>query len=288
MNYATQILTYLSTASPFSEVILAPSAPPVDRSEKGLHVVLNVILTPQDIREALTTFRSHTPSLGSAAPGRSGVFSFGLQNLGRFKIGYFTQRGTNVVTVRRVAMEIPSLDTLVPSQETTAKLDALIAGRGAGIILVTGPSNNHNSAFCYSLLQRVCRTQDRVIYTIERTLSYLLRHDRSLVLQSEMETDIASFDEGFQHAINLQPDILYVRDSRPPPRPGELPRLMEVSSANILTMLNIAAVDEVMLLRDIASELKELDENFHRLLRGIIRITPEPESRMQVTVIPPA
>lgn len=285
MNYATQILSYLTTATPFSEIILAPSAPPVDRTDKGLHVVLNVVLTPQDIREALTTFRSHSPALGSVSPGRSGAFSFGLQNLGRFKVSYFTQRGTIVVTVRRVAMDIANLETLVDSRPVIAQLDALMAERGSGIVLVTGPSANHNSLFSYALLQRICRTQDRVIYTMERTLSYLLRHDQSLVLQCELESDIASFEEGFQQAISLQPDIMYVRDARPPPRPGELTRLIEVAAANVTTMLSIAAVDETVLLRDIASELKDINENFLRLLRGIARVAPLADGKMHVDVV---
>ena len=281
MNYATQILTYLSTASPFSEVILAPSAPPVDRSEKGLHVVLNVMLTPQDIREALTTFRSHAPALGSAPPGRSGTFSFGLQNLGRFKVSYFTQRGTNVVTIRRVPMEVPDLEALLANRDRLAELDALTSAPGGGIVLITGPSSDQNSAFGYALLRRVSRAHDRVIFTLERTMSYLLRHDQSLVLQSEIDTDVASMEEGLQQALSLEPDILYVRDVR---QGADLVRLTDVAGANILTFLNLTAVDEAVVLREVASVMRDLSENFRRLLRATIQVVPLEDGRLTINL----
>ncbi|MDQ7082017.1 MAG: hypothetical protein Q9N34_02775 [Aquificota bacterium] len=106
MNLAPEILNYLGVRKEFTEVILAPKASPVERNDRIINRIMDVILSPEDIRDTLVSLRSHTTtSLGPL--GREGFFSFGLPEVGRIRVSYLTQRGSYVVSIVKVPYEIP-------------------------------------------------------------------------------------------------------------------------------------------------------------------------------------
>jgi len=61
MNYAPQLLNYLSSTQDFTEVIIAPKASPMERTGNVLKKVMDVTFSPEDIRDTLIALRSHTP-----------------------------------------------------------------------------------------------------------------------------------------------------------------------------------------------------------------------------------
>ncbi len=210
MNIAPELLNYLSGKKEFTEIILAPKASPVERKGKSLRKVLDILLSPEDIRDTLVSLRSHTPaSLGPL--GREGFFSFGMAEVGRVRVTYLTQRGSYVVSVVKVPYDIPALrDTLVSYEEHRELMKLLIGG--SGIVVVISQSFALHSMFAYSLLKELSKKDTKLIYILEKPLTYLLGHSNSIVIQREVGIDVNSFEEGIEEAFLIHPDVIYLSD----------------------------------------------------------------------------
>ena len=102
MNYSSKILNYFATAPDYSQVLLVSGAPPVERRNDSMAVLFNAILTSGDIRETLATFLSHIQRNVGADALQNGVFSFGIQKLGRFRVQYLTQRGSCAIIIDKI------------------------------------------------------------------------------------------------------------------------------------------------------------------------------------------
>ena len=139
MNYAGKILAYLGEPNRFSQVLLIAGAPPVEKVGTQLRIVINTVLTPEDIRDTLAIFASHARRSGSSDMGGQGVFAFGLPNQGRFKIHYLTQRGSIFVSIQRMPFDIPKLEKLLAQPAQTALVDEILAQPAGGIVLFPAP-----------------------------------------------------------------------------------------------------------------------------------------------------
>ena len=190
MNYATPVINYLlQSEGAFAEVILAPGAPPVGRKAGGMAVITQETLTPTDVIDTLLTFRSHMTSSGPVAPDKDGTFSFGLQNKGRFRVSYFTQRGSYVVTIHIVPTEVPRLaDLVAPCGADMPALLAALRDVNDGIVLVTGRRALANNTLVYAWLRHVADAEARLIFILEKSLSFLLRHQQAIIVQTELGT----------------------------------------------------------------------------------------------------
>ena len=269
MNYATQILTYLSQSDGLSEILLAPSAPPVEKTAEGIRIVLNVVLSAQDIRETLATFKSHAITVGPSSLEKSGVFSFGMSKLGRFRVTHILQRGTHVISVKRVPVTIPALETITANTALVEEIESLESERSGGIVLMVGKHSLQNTFFGYSVLNRINENSSHIIYIIERSLSFLMKHDKSVILQSELETDVTSIEEGIQNACHLEPDILYLKDIR---TRQELLAAITAAESGILTWISATAIDTDMILTEYKAQLQEFYPIFTRMVKRFVRL----------------
>ena len=271
MNYSTNLLNYLSRSEDSCEILLSPGAPPVAKKNSGLEIVANAIVSPQDIRETLSTFHSHTRGAGASPIGTYGVFSFGMPNLGRFRVHYFTQRGSHVVSVRRVPLAVPDLKTLVEDPASLKALDELTARRDSGLVLVTSASADRNIEFAYAWLKRISESVGRIVYILEEDLSFLMKHEKSIVIQSEVNTDIGTLAEGIRNGLMLAPDIMYVRNPR---LKEEIIGLMQAAEAGSLVVISVVAFNEKALLMDFEARLTDFYDNFCALMKTVIRVSP--------------
>ena len=237
MNYMPQIISYIGKREDIVEIYMVPKAPPMEKRDNVLVKILDSVLTPEDIRDTLVSLRSNTPhALGPL--GKEGSFSFGIHGIGRFRVTYITQRGSYVIHIVKTPHEIPLLSDLCEDPQVVKDMDNLLSSPQTGIILVLGKNIVRTSTFTYSLLQHICSNYSKVIFVLERPLSFLLKHNKSLVIQREVGADVDSFEEGLHDAIQINPDILYVgfRDTMPDGETTKLLRLMELNTLVILQL----------------------------------------------------
>ncbi|SHK24862.1 ATPase, T2SS/T4P/T4SS family [Thermocrinis minervae] len=209
MNYAPQILNYLRSSEGIREIYIAPKSVPVEKKEDKFVKIMDVIFTPDDVRDTLIALKSYAYYSGSSL-GREGTFSFGLQGIGRFRVSYLTQRGSYLICIVKTPYEIPKLENLLTNVKALQPIEDLVNLRSSGIVVVTGQTPVAVSTFVYSYLQHVAQNYYRIIYIIEKPISFLLRHERSIVVQVEAGVDVETFEEALRNAFLIDPDIVYI------------------------------------------------------------------------------
>ena len=254
MNYAGKILAYLGEPNRFSQILLIAGAPPVEKTGTDFKIVINTVLTPDDIRETLMTFASHARRTGPSDLGKQGGFAFGLVNQGRFKIHYLTQRGSDFVSIQRMPFVVPALESLLAQPGQLALVDEALNQTCGGIIFFTGASPDILTRFIYAMLARINDHKNMVIYILEQHLSFLLKHRNSIVVQVEVGTDVPSLAEGIQNGLFLAPDLVYVSSPR---SREDYAGLMCAAQAGAVILVSTIAINEQHLLTDLQHRLQD-------------------------------
>lgn len=277
MNYASKIFSYLGEPNRFSQILLIAGAPPVEKVGTQFKIVINTVLTPEDIRETLATFASHARRTGVGDMSTQGVFAFGMPNQGRFKIHYLTQRGSNFVSIQRMPFDIPTLDSLLAEPRQVALVDVALSQPAGGIIIFTGPSPDILTNLVYATLSRINDSQNMVVYLLEQHLSYLLKHRNSIIIQVEVGTDVPTLAEGIRNGQFLAPDLIYASS---PKTPDEFAGLICSAQSGALVVISLAAVNEQHLFRDLQKQLQDEFTVLRHFIRNTITVSKSPAGKL--------
>ena len=136
-------------------------------------------------------------------------FSFGVQNLSRFRGNVYKQRGCVAMAIRQIPYEIHSIEKLgLPS------ILNRLAERPRGLVLVTGPTGSGKSTTLAAMLDKINRERRGHIITIEDPIEFIHKHRNCVVNQREVGTDTHSFAAGLKYALRQDPDIILVGEMR--------------------------------------------------------------------------
>jgi twitching motility protein PilT len=280
MNYAAKILAYLNEPDRFAQILLIAGAPPVEKRGDQFRIVINTVLTPDDIRDTLATFASHARRTIPSDLGQQGVFAFGMPNQGRFKIHFLTQRGSNFVSIQRMPFDIPQLETLLAQPAQMTLIDEALTQPAGGIVVFTGTSPDAISRLIYATVTRINDSRNMVIYMLEQNLSYLLKHKNSIVVQVEIGTDIPTLSEGIQNGLFLAPDLVYASN---PKTPDEFAGLMCAAQAGSVVLVSTIALNEQHLLGDLEKRLQDDFPLFCHYVRRTISVTADQAGLITLT-----
>ncbi len=136
-------------------------------------------------------------------------FSFGISNIGRFRVNVHKQRGTIGVALRALSADIPPLDMLGLPKSVVE-----LANHQNGLVLVTGPTGSGKSTTLASLIDKINVEKDHHIITIEDPIEYLHPHKKSLVEQREIASDTVSFISALKYILRQDPDVILVGEMR--------------------------------------------------------------------------
>lgn len=136
-------------------------------------------------------------------------FSFGIQNLSRFRANAFRQRGCVALAIRQVPFRIQPLEEL-----GLPEVVGQLTDRPRGLILVTGPTGSGKSTTLASMLDKINRERRGHILTIEDPIEFIHRHQGCMVNQREVGADTKSFAHGLKYALRQDPDVIMVGELR--------------------------------------------------------------------------
>jgi twitching motility protein PilT len=136
-------------------------------------------------------------------------FSFGIQNLSRFRANAFRQRGCVALAIRRVPFQINSLQEL----NVPPVLNKL-AERPRGLVLVTGPTGSGKSTTLAAMIDKINKERRGHILTIEDPIEFVHRHQGCMVNQREVGADTRSFSQALKYALRQDPDVILVGEMR--------------------------------------------------------------------------
>ncbi len=127
----------------------------------------------------------------------------------RVRINIFRQQGHLSAAVRLLYNHIPDLSELglPPMAEELTSLRR-------GIILVTGETGSGKSTTLAAMLDKLNRSVDSHIVTLEDPIEYVYTPDRCLINQREIGKDAEGFAQGLRAALREDPDILLIGEMR--------------------------------------------------------------------------
>jgi twitching motility protein PilT len=136
-------------------------------------------------------------------------FSFGIQNLARFRGNCFKQRGCVSLVIRQIPFNVKTFDELgLPA--VVAKL----AERPRGLVLVTGPTGSGKSTTLAAMIDKINRELKGHIITVEDPIEFIHRHQSCIVNQREIGTDTSSFSAALKYALRQDPDVVLIGEMR--------------------------------------------------------------------------
>ncbi len=136
-------------------------------------------------------------------------FSFGIQNLARFRGNCFKQRGCVSMVIRQIPFSIKTFDDLgLP--DVIRKM----AERPRGLVLVTGPTGSGKSTTLAAMIDKINKERKGHIITVEDPIEFIHRHQGCIVNQREVGTDTKSFQASLKYALRQDPDVILIGEMR--------------------------------------------------------------------------
>lgn len=136
-------------------------------------------------------------------------FSFSLAGLARFRVNVYRQRGSMAAVIRVVAFDIPDWkDLSIPEQVMD------LAGVTHGMVLVTGTAGSGKSTTQACIIDRINRTRECHIITLEDPIEYLHRDRKSIVSQREVAIDTQNYPSALRACLRQAPDVILLGEMR--------------------------------------------------------------------------
>ncbi|MCG6954770.1 MAG: type IV pilus twitching motility protein PilT [Gemmatimonadetes bacterium] len=136
-------------------------------------------------------------------------FSFGVQNLSRFRGNVFKQRGCVAMAIRQIPYEIISIEKL-----GLPPIVNKLAERPRGLVLVTGPTGSGKSTTLAAMVDKVNRDRKGHIITIEDPIEFIHRHQNCMINQREVGADTKTFNAALKYALRQDPDVILIGEMR--------------------------------------------------------------------------
>ena len=138
-------------------------------------------------------------------------FSFAVPGLARFRVNTYRQRGSMAAVIRLVSFDIPDWETLhIPAQVME------VADLTSGLVLVTGTAGSGKTTTQACIIDRINRTRDCHIVTLEDPIEFLHRHQKSIVSQREIAIDTQDYLSALRACVRQAPDVILLGEMRDP------------------------------------------------------------------------
>ncbi len=191
-----------------SDLHLTAGMPPVFRIKGELHSMSTMPYSPEDIKKMLYSILMprHREVLEK---NRSVDFALSVNEVGRFRVSIYFQRGALSAAFRLLMDGIPTFSSLnLP--ESLSRLTSF----HDGLILVTGMTGSGKSTTLATVIDDINASLRYNIITIEDPIEYVHQNNRSIINQRELYSDVNSFPDALRDALRADPDVILVGEMR--------------------------------------------------------------------------
>lgn len=136
-------------------------------------------------------------------------FSLAIPGLSRFRVSAYKQRGTLSAVIRVITFDLPD-----PQEFGIPDVVINLANNSKGLVLVTGPAGSGKSTTLACMIDRINKTKEKHIITLEDPLEFLHRHNKSIVSQREINVDTESYVTALRAALRQSPDVILLGEMR--------------------------------------------------------------------------
>ena len=173
-------------------------------------------------------------------------FSFGVQDLGRFRGNVFMQKRAVAAAFRR----------FLPQMWTFAQLGiplsiAQLCYLPRGLILVTGPTGCGKSTSLACMIDHINQERPVHIVSIEDPIEYYLTPKKAIVNQRELHVDTLSYPNALRSVLREDPDVVLVGEMRDMETMEACLRVAETGHLTFSTLHTNSAAETISRIIDI-------------------------------------
>ncbi|HEX4281676.1 MAG TPA: PilT/PilU family type 4a pilus ATPase, partial [Solirubrobacteraceae bacterium] len=169
----------------------------------------DAVLTREDTDGALRALLHDEAKLDEFTHEHEVDFSFEIENVARFRVNAFQQRGAVSMVCRAIPHKISTIEELsLPSVVTE------LAEEERGIVLLTGTTGSGKSTTLAAIIDHINYTMSKHIVTIEDPIEFLHSDKRSAINQREVGMDTASFKRALRRVLRQDPDVILIGEMR--------------------------------------------------------------------------
>ncbi len=136
-------------------------------------------------------------------------FAIEIPGVSRFRGNLYVQRETPQAAFRVIPYEIITMDELLLPEAAYDFVE-----RPRGLVLVTGPAGSGKSTTLASMIDRINRTQEAHIVTVEDPIEFVHSDQKALINQRELDNDTLSFSNALKYVLRQDPDVILVGEMR--------------------------------------------------------------------------
>ncbi len=136
-------------------------------------------------------------------------FSFGVQNLARFRANIYLQRGCVSAALRLIPTRVKTIQEL-----GLPKTAMQFVTRPNGLVLVTGPTGSGKSTTLAAMIDAINNEREEHILTIEDPIEFVHPHKKCMISQREVYQDTDTFTNALRVALRQDPDIVLIGEMR--------------------------------------------------------------------------
>ncbi|MCX7726119.1 MAG: type IV pilus twitching motility protein PilT [Chitinispirillaceae bacterium] len=194
-------------------------------------------------------------------------FSFGVQNLSRYRANVFLQRGCCSCAIRAIPFTIKSLEEL-----GLPPVVASLTERPNGLVLVTGPTGSGKSTTLAAMVDKINSEREGHILTIEDPIEFVHKHKKSIINQREVHQDTESFSSALRVALRQDPDVVLIGEMRDLETIQSALTIAETGHLTLATLHTNSAAQTIHRIIDVfpADQKETVRAQLSMVLEGII------------------
>lgn len=137
-------------------------------------------------------------------------YSLRLEDIGRFRVNAFSQRGTPSVVFRHVRDDPPTFEDLRLDEGLFTRLCQF----PDGIVFVCGPTGSGKSSTLAAMLNWINHNESKHVITLEDPIEFTYNDVQSSFQQREIGIDTPSFSQGMTSVLRQDPDVILIGELR--------------------------------------------------------------------------
>ena len=191
-----------------SDLHLAVDNPPVGRVHGHLTFFGEEILAPEDTERLMKSIASVDNQQELQEVGGSD-FGFAFEDVARFRVSVFKQRGYVGVVLRLIPRQIMTFEEIGLPEDLQN-----VINQPRGLVLVTGPTGSGKTTSLATMIDWINVNFDHHIVTVEDPIEYFHMHKKCIITQREVGVDVPSFVEALRRVLRQDPDVILVGEMR--------------------------------------------------------------------------
>ena len=249
-----------------SDIHLKVGLPPILRRDGALGPLEeHSALTDRDLEEVVEVIGRRSPERleGFRQTGDLDI-AYQDDDLPRFRVNAFRQRGHISVALRVIPKNVPTFEALHMPQGVQR-----LADEHRGLVLVTGATGSGKTTTLAAMIDHINRSRQQHIVTIEDPIEIIHSDHSCIVNQREIGLDTTDFAQALRRSLRQDPDVILIGELRDAETAQTALQAAESGHVVLSTMHTVDAAETVGRMVEFFPEGKQ--QMIRSIMAGVLR-----------------